>query len=108
MTDATQRGVSDELFAAFADEQRRTALRALWEADGPLTLEALADRVAEDCPTNGATAAEHRRQVRLTLYHSHLPQLMAAGLVVTEDESYESDVGERGRALLTVAADGRE
>lgn len=71
--------VDDQTFAALADARRREILLALaaHEADAA-TLDALA-----------AVSAGDAESLRLSLYHTHLPKLEAAGLVEWDRDGFD-------------------
>ena len=73
----------DELYRALGHHRRRSLLRELHDCDGTLTIDELAERVAEreaNRPSDGVPD-DDLETVRLTLHHAHLPKLAAADVV---------------------------
>jgi hypothetical protein len=73
----------DNIFDALASKRSRYVLIALREAEGPLKVAELVDRVASwemDKPIN-LVSDEHRKRVFTSLRHSQLPKLAMMGLV---------------------------
>ena len=70
-----------EVFDALGEFRRRYALYALADADGPLDIETLAERVAEREAGRSDADGDRVDRVRLTLVHNHLPKLVNAGLI---------------------------
>lgn len=76
---------TSDLLDCLSERRRRCAVYALFDADGPLTVEELATRVAE-CE-GGRTDPTQVERVQLTLVHNHLLRLVDAGLVVYDESS---------------------
>ena len=95
---------TDRLLRAVADEQRRAVLRTLDAADDTLDYETLTERVVDRIRTGDEDLprTEHRGQVRIALYHTHLPKLAESGLVVTDSDRklVRSATDDEIRALL--------
>lgn len=70
----------DRTLDALAHRQRRRALYHLRDADGAVTVDALADAVADHADAD-------RDRVRASLYHRHLPKLVDVGLVAHDDRA---------------------
>jgi hypothetical protein len=73
----------DEVYTALSKERRRLALCVLMRESIPMELETLVEKVAkrENPDALEAPSGEFKRQVRLTLYHSHLPKLESLDLI---------------------------
>lgn len=71
------------LFSVLANPHRRHALAVLMEADSPLTLTELAEAIErrEQKGSNSPTEAGQTEQIRIALYHTHIPKLEKLGLV---------------------------
>lgn len=73
----------DRIFDAVSDRRRRCALTVLWDRERPMAPEDLATLVAArelDEPPEQVADGE-RRDVLVSLHHTHLPKLEGAGLV---------------------------
>jgi len=90
-----------EFHDALANERRRRALTALREADEPLLLTDLARDVAqrETSDGTGRPADETVQRCRISLYHSHLPKLAAAGLLTFDADEKEAVLTDDGRLV---------
>jgi DNA-binding transcriptional ArsR family regulator len=84
-----------EIHSALANERRRHVLSILENTGAELSLNELVRKVAERESGNepGATCDEVE-QIRISLYHRHLPKLADVGLV-------EHDPGEKTVALAS-------
>jgi hypothetical protein len=73
----------DEVYTALSNERRRLALCVLMRDSVPMELETLVEKVArrEKPDALEAPSEEFKREVRLTLYHSHLPKLESLDLI---------------------------
>jgi len=74
----------DELFGALAHRQRRRVLAVLRSAEGTLTLTDLALELAR---RDGDGPVEGIDELRVSLYHQHLPKLASAGLVAFDPDA---------------------
>lgn len=85
----------DQVYRALADERRRGVLAILENADAPLAVADLALEIARREHDDGVSdeSYETAEQLRISLYHCHLPKLADAGLV-----DYDTD-----RQLVTLS-----
>ncbi|MDZ7687572.1 MAG: hypothetical protein U5J64_02415 [Halobacteriales archaeon] len=74
------------------NERRRRAIRCLLEADGPVTVRALSEEIAEMETGESPPPCEARKSVYVTLHQNHLAKLEDAGIV--RCDSNEVEVGE--------------
>lgn len=76
-------------FDALAHERRRQVLAILAGADQPLSLTDLATEVARREADQDAIGADYERaeQIRVMLYHWHVPKLADAGFVEYDAET---------------------
>jgi hypothetical protein len=77
----------DDLLHALAHERRRSLLEALANGSGEQTLAGVAKRIATEEQTRSTSRGEHYRQVYLDLYHAHVPELEAVGLIGYDQET---------------------
>ncbi|WP_254769390.1 DUF7344 domain-containing protein [Salinilacihabitans rarus] len=93
---------TDEIFHILQTRRRRDVLRYLRQADGPVRLGDLAERVAawEQGTTVDALTSSERQRVYISLYQSHLPKLDREGIV-----DYDKDRGIVERTPLAAAFD---
>lgn len=84
----------DRVYSALADERRRRVLSVLTQESTPIDVETLARGVTiqEAAADSGMVTEEAISQVRLSLYHHHLPKLSEVGLISYDPE--EKIVGE--------------
>jgi DNA-binding transcriptional ArsR family regulator len=80
---AVSDGGLDAIFGALATERRRSVVRCLDEHGSPLTLDVLADVLAAAERSATAVGADPAvaDDIYTTLYHVHVPKLVAAGIV---------------------------
>jgi hypothetical protein len=106
VTDGDPVSVTAELCATVADEHRRAVLRVL--PDDALAFDTLAEEVAHQMQPDGGP--DHRRHVRISLHHVHLPKLDEAGLIEYDTEQMRvRDVSEGlGHALLEMLDEGAD
>lgn len=73
----------DTVFTALSHPRRRYLLYALINEDHEETLSELATKIVawEQSKSTDEVADEERRQVHLSLYHSHVPKLADLGIV---------------------------
>ncbi|WP_313696175.1 DUF7344 domain-containing protein [Halorarum halobium] len=93
----------DELFDVLRHPRRRYLLRALEDADERPLDDLVADVVRQERRARGqGPDVERHDQVRLTMFHSHLPKLEDVGLVDCDygTETVTVEDGEK-LALLT-------
>jgi hypothetical protein len=96
----------DSLFELLAAFRRRTAYRTLLRHES-MSLPDLADEVAVTERGQPLTeiAADAVLQVYLSLYHTHVPKLAAAGLVAYDQESDYVALTDAGRELESPVRD---
>ena len=89
------------LFDALADERRRYVLFALKEHERPVALADLADEVAveENDRTITEIPAEEVKRVYMSLWHSHIPKLVDAGLVEYNQDRGTVTLAEKAEQL---------
>lgn len=89
---------ADDIYHILQTKRRRDVLRYLRDADGPVRLRDLAERVAawEQETTVEHLSSDERQRVYISLYQSHLPKLDNRGIV-----EYDKD---RGRVEATPLA----
>lgn len=73
---------SVEVLGLLANEHRLEILRHVTEAVGPVTLDALTDRLAQ----NYSHRENATERVRVGLYHVHAPKLADAGLIEFDED----------------------
>lgn len=95
--DRRSRSVLDVLFVVLADRRRRYVLEHL-RAEGPTSLEALAERLTDRqfAGSGVSPTAADRDRTRAALEAVHVPRLVEASMV-----EFDAD---RGRVALTDAA----
>ncbi|WP_276254541.1 DUF7344 domain-containing protein [Halomontanus rarus] len=103
-------GISaDETYRLLANECTRATIRVLIESERTLSLDRIAEAVAERKLANRPD--ETVRRIRIALVHSTLPQLEAHGLVTYDRDRkrvrVESPSLQLDGALDTVASPGR-
>lgn len=79
-------GEGDDVLAAVESERRRTTLAVLESRDGSLSRGELAREVAAR-ETDGEPSTEAVNELRILLYHVHLPKLADTGLIEYNDET---------------------
>ncbi|MFC6755593.1 MULTISPECIES: DUF7344 domain-containing protein [Haloarcula] len=93
--------VADELTLSgllelLSHPRRRFVLGILDETDGDVSMDSLAERLTAwevgDSPADSSPPAVE--DVKLSLYHTHLPKLETAGLVTYDSRRVRYDVGE--------------
>ena len=97
-----------EVFDALGESRRRHALYALADADGPLDIETLAERIAEREDDRSDADGDRVDRIRLTLVHNHLPKLVDAGVIEYDsaDETAAFAVANDSlRDILAIARD---
>ena len=79
---------ADVIYDVLSERRRRHVLRCLQEYDESMTLADVADEVAVRELGKRITdiSAETVMEIYLSLYHSHVPKLTAAGLVEYDQE----------------------
>ena len=89
LEDLDTREAIDSVMACLADEERRVAVQCLSEASGPMTVEALGERVAKRSNPSSAGPAwdDAKREVTVSLIHVHLPKMRAADVVAVDPET---------------------
>lgn len=82
MTPISQTISTDEALKLVADQRRRAVLEHLMNnGDQPVSVEELADRIADsDSPRTGSDG-EYVAGIRVGLHHTHLPKLDAHGII---------------------------
>lgn len=93
---------ADDLMKVLANERRRQTLRALWDADGAVSLADIADEIARRERASAGDAPGDSERVQIALYHVHLPKLADAGLVMVLDGD------EWTRMIFTAAPETRD
>ena len=73
-----------DVFEVLSNERRRLIMETLLEADQPMPLTALVDRIATAESVGRESAADSRRSIAMGLHHVHLPMLELAELVVCD------------------------
>lgn len=87
-----------ECFALLADRRRRTLVRTLDEVDTALSIDELAERIADreyERPTG-----DDPRTVRISLAHNHLPRLEDHGVVSYDRDARTVSLRPSGTALV--------
>lgn len=79
----------DRVFELFSRERRRYALYALDDADGPLDVKELAERVAQWEEDDEEVDAETFEDVVLSLEHTHLPKASRAEYIGYDRDAEE-------------------
>jgi hypothetical protein len=95
----------DDVFEALANARRRFLFRELAAVD-PVSLDDTARSIAaweNDVPEETVRESE-RRSVFLSLYHVHVPRLVADGLVTFEEDDLAVSLDARGETALDVLA----
>lgn len=82
----------DRLFDVFSEERRRYALYALHEADGPVGIEELAERISQWESGEADVSAETFESLVLSLEHSHLPKASQAEYVEYDRENDQIEI----------------
>ena len=96
-----------DCFALLADRRRRIIIRALRDGAAALSIEDLAERIA-DCEFERPTD-EDLRTVRLALTHNHIPRLEDHGVVWYDRDERTVSLRPKGVTLadaLARVADG--
>lgn len=93
-----------ELLDLFNHPRRRFVLGLLEETDGDVSMDSLAQRLAaweggDSSTESGPPAVE---DVKISLYHTHLPKLETAGLVTYDSTNVRYDLGESTAADLSL------
>ena len=100
----------DNVFDALASRRSRYVLVYLRDADGPASLDSLADAVAawETGKSIDLVSDEHRNRVYTSLCHSQLPKLSMMGLVEYDEDGSVVSRGPRAEqadAYLEIAVE---
>lgn len=97
----------DRIFDLLRDERRRYALYYLEKRDGPVSVDEVAEQVAEwETDTTGSASAETFRDVKTKLCHTDLPKASEVKYVqYNSEEGTVEAVGEPPEftAITTVA-----
>lgn len=72
------------MFVLLAKRRRRQLLRILWESTTPQTARELAERIGER--EYESPSIKDQRLIYLSLYHSHLPRLDEADVIVYDED----------------------
>jgi hypothetical protein len=84
----------DEIHTLLKSRRRRYVLYCLHRYANPLTMLDLADRVTDlECETATEERLEKRLRVHLSLYHTHIPTLAAADVVVYSPDENMVELG---------------
>lgn len=90
MTEGQETFTQDEIFDILSNGRRRYVLSLLKQADGPVHINELAEKVAaweNDLEVDELTDQQSKR-VYVSLYQSHIPKLESLGIVeYTEDDN---------------------
>lgn len=80
----------DDVFHTLGNPRRRQALFELYEAEGPMVLSDLAERVAsvEQDKLVRELDSQERKRVYISLHQSHLPKLEEAGFIEYSDRKH--------------------
>jgi len=93
-----------ELLELLSHPRRRFVLGLLEETDGDVSMDSLAERLAvwegDDSSADAGPPAVD--DVKLSLYHTHLPKLENAGLVTYDSQRVRYDVGEPAMTALSI------
>lgn len=97
------------LDAILSDERSQYATMVLSSADGPLSMDELAESVAllERGEPEG-TRGEFLESVRISLHHVHLPELSEVGVASYDDEDERVELDRVPDAFESVVDDGPE
>lgn len=99
----------DEILRAAANERRRSVIDHLRESEQPIALAELAQRLARSDRTASDAPLDQTEVDRLTieLYHTHIPILADADVVVFDEDRHtigEGETFERLTRLLTASS----
>jgi hypothetical protein len=72
-----------DILVLLSERRRRILLRILQESNAPLSLDEVANRIAERTPPRPTEAG--RGNVRLSLHHNPLPRLAEADAIVYDE-----------------------
>lgn len=78
----------DTALYLLAHGRRRLAIELLQRRDGPVTRDELVDWISTVEFGEGERPVRREREIRLEVMHTHLPKLVAAGVVEEEDDGY--------------------
>jgi len=99
-TDTDGSGLSeDEIFTLLAMSRRRELLRALDRAGGEATVGDITNELAGREHGDEAGVKE-RKTVYVSLYQTHVPRLVAAGVLVHDEDTKLVRLTDRGAVLL--------
>jgi hypothetical protein len=101
---------SDQVYNVLSNARRRYTLYCLYQAEGELSLDELAERLAayENDTTVEAITETERRNMYISLYQTHLPKLSEHGMVEYDETDRIARLTERTRgAEVRLDPDGR-
>lgn len=82
LTDSPNDSVPEVITDAVDHELRADALRCLRTHEGPMSIQ----RLAETLYRSGDRDADDVEELHVALYHIHIPKLVEAGLVITDED----------------------
>lgn len=85
--DDTETLTQNRVFDLLSNARRRFVLHYLSRQDGPVELRQLADEVARWETGSESLSRQERKRVYVSLYQSHIPRLVDAGIVEFDSES---------------------
>lgn len=87
----------DELFDVLSDRRRRSILGSLGNAETPISVAALATELASGEAHGSAPDRSDDRgeAIKVSLLHTHLPKMAAAGVVRYDDTRQTVSLGDR-------------
>lgn len=76
----------DEIFLALADVRRRIAIEYLTAVDRPVSRDELVQHVATTVRDGASPGGTQHDEIAVQFHHTHLPKLVAVGLVDYDEE----------------------
>ena len=106
MKGSTEGVSSTDVHEILRNERRRRAIMCLLDADGPVTVRALSEEIAEMETGESPPPCEARKSVYVTLHQNHLSKLEEADIV--RFDSNEVEVGDSIEEIKEYVTEGED
>lgn len=97
-------------FSTLADPIRRCVLYYLAEQENPVSFDQLVSQVAASCTGSRPDAVDDETiaEMRVSLYHRHLPKLADLGVISYDDNLGEITLTEDADSIVSILNSARE